>query len=123
MSQNLIVHVCLVGVALLLEAERVNFKPGETLPDALPLSVLDELVSLGAVEKRIAEPHVVDTNSSVSEAAGSNEAGAAGGAIPGTHTPTASEGAGAAAEATAAPVTEAAGEVSAAPAAGKKKPA
>ena len=50
MSQNLIVHVCLVGVALLLEGVRVNFKPGETLPDALPLSVLDEPVSLGAVE-------------------------------------------------------------------------
>mgnify|MGYP000932360930 CR=1 FL=1 len=118
MSQNLIAHVCVAGVALLLDGVRVNFKPGETLPDALPLTVLDELVSLGAVEKRIAEP-----NSFVSEAAGSNEAGAAGGAIPGTHTPTASEGAGAVAEAAAAPVTEADGEVSAAPAAGKKKPA
>jgi len=78
MSQNLIAHVCVAGVALLLDGVRVNFKPGETLPNALPLTVLDELVSLGAVEKRIAEP-----TSFVSEAAGSNEAGAAGGAIPG----------------------------------------
>lgn len=114
MSQNLIVHVCLVGVALLLEGVRVNFTPGETLPDALPLTVLDELVSLGAVEQRIAEP-----NSSVSEAAGSNEAGAAGGAIPGTHT-SAGEGSGAAAELAAAPATDAAAEP-AVPAAGKKK--
>ena len=119
MSQNLIAHVCVAGVALLLDGVRVNFKPGETLPDALPLTVLDELVSLGAVEKRIAEPHVVDTNSSVSEAAGSNEAGAAGGAIPGTHT-SAGEGSGAADELAAAPATDAAAEP-AVPAAGKKK--
>lgn len=114
MSQNLIAHVCVAGVALLLDGVRVNFKPGETLPDALPLTVLDELVSLGAVEKRIAEP-----TSFVSEAAGSNEAGAAGGAIPGTHT-SAGEGSGAAAELVAAPATEAAAEP-AVPAAGKKK--
>lgn len=115
MSQNLIAYVCVAGVALLLDGVRVNFKPGETLPDALPLTVLDELVSLGAVEKRIAEP-----TSFVSEAAGSNEAGAAGGAIPGTHTPPVSEVSGAAAEVAAAPETEAAAEPSV-PAAGKKK--
>ena len=114
MSQNLIAHVCVAGVALLLDGVRVNFQPGETLPDALPLTVLDELVSLGAVEKRIAEP-----TSFVSEAAGSNEAGAAGGAIPGTHT-SADEGSGAAAELAAAPATDAAAEP-AVPAAGKKK--
>ena len=95
MSQNLIAHVCVAGVALLLYGVRVNFKPGETLPDALPLTVLDELVSLGAVEKRIAEP-----TSFVSEAAG--------------------EGSGAAAELAAAPATDAAAEP-AVPAAGKKK--
>lgn len=117
MSPNLIAHVCVSGVALLLDGVRINFKPGETLPDDLPLATLDELVSLGAVEKRIAPV----PNSSASEAAGSNEAGAAGGAIPGTHIPPASDGSGAAAE-VAAPVTEAAAE-RAAPSAGKKKAA
>ena len=71
MNPTLIVHVCVVGVALLLDGVRINLKPGEVLPDELPLAQLDELVSLGAVEKRIAEPNS-------SEAAGSNEAGAAG---------------------------------------------
>lgn len=78
MSRNLIAHVCVVGVALLLDGVRINLKPGEVLPDELPLPQLDELVSLGAVEKRIAEPNDP-------EAAGSNEAGAAGGVSPGTN--------------------------------------
>lgn len=118
MSQNLIQHVCVVGVALLLDTVRINLKPGEALPDDLPLSTLDELVSLGAVEKHIADP-----NSSASEAAGSNEAGAAGGAIPGTHTPPESDGSGSVAEAAADPATEPAGEAAAAPKAGKTKAA
>lgn len=99
MSQNLICHVCVVGVALLLDTVRINLKPGEVLPDDLPLATLDELVNMGAVEKRIA-PHA---DTSASEAAGSNEAGAAGGAIPGTHIPPVSESEGAAAEAAEAP--------------------
>lgn len=118
MSPNLIAHVCVSGVALLLDGVRINFKPGETLPDVLPLSTLDELVSLGAVEKRIAPV----PDSSASEAAGNNEAGAAGGAIPGTHPHPESDGSGAAAEDAAAPATEAAAEP-AAPTAGKKKAA
>lgn len=118
MSPNLIAHVCVSGVALLLDGVRINFKPGETLPDDLPLATLDELVSLGAVEKRIAPV----PESSASAAAGSNEAGAAGGAIPGTHIPPASDGSGAAAEVAAAPATEAAAEP-AAPSVGKKKAA
>lgn len=113
MSQNLIQHVCVVGVALLLGDVRINLKPDEALPDDLPLSTLDELVSLGAVEKRIAEP-----NSSASEAAGSNEAGAAGGASPGTLPPRES-GSGSAAEAAADLATEPA----AAPKTGKNKAA
>ncbi len=104
MSQNLIQHVCMVGVAVLLEGVRINFKPGDVLPADLRLPLLDEIVGMGAVEKRIAPvPDAFE-----SEAAGSNEAGAAGDAIPGTHTPPVSEGEEAAAEAAAAPATQAA---------------